>query len=352
MTGGCAGLGYTGQAVWGGLKILSGRRSVAALLLDDSTPGELRQQLARAQAAREFASDHLGLPDNGSYRKYKALERPFAVWNVVAAPEFSVEPVVWCFPVAGCVTYRGYFSEQRAERFAEKLRSRGYDVDVAGAAAYSTLGWFKDPLLSTFVHYPQAELAGLIIHELAHQRLYLKGDTAFNESFATVVELAGVERWLSAGGEKEAIADYAMAKRRQQEFTELVAEYRLRLAEVYVLEQPDDWKRRRKQEILAALRGDYAGLEESWGAEEGFEAWLGEGLNNARLAAVGAYYEWVPALQALLAQQGGDLERFYAEAERIGSLPEVQREETLSGLLPGGVSRDPKHLPERTSGAA
>ena len=332
-----SGLGYYTQAIWGGLKVVSGRRSVTALLEDPSTPAELKRQLATALDIRDFASARLGLPDNGSYRKYKSLRRPFAVWNVVAAPELSVEPLVWCFPVAGCVSYRGYFSEQRAERFGNKLRARGYDVDVAGVAAFSTLGWFKDPLLSTFIHYPKAELAGLIIHELAHQRLYLKDDTPFNESFASVVELAGVGRWLGGRGEKDAISAYREAKHRQREFMALVSEYRERLAASYAKARSEDWKRRRKRELFAALGTDYRRLKSSWAGYSGYDAWFGEGLNNARLASLGAYFEWVPAFEVLLERQGGDLERFYAEAERIGRLPPAERGVALSELVSGGV---------------
>ncbi|MEE8138113.1 MAG: aminopeptidase [Thermoanaerobaculia bacterium] len=334
----CSGLGFYGQAVWGGLKVLTGRRSVTAVLEDDSTPCDLKQRLATALAIRDFASARLGLPDNGSYRKYKRLRRPYAVWNVVAAPELSVEPVVWCFPIAGCVTYRGYFAERRAERFAAKLQARGYDVDVAGAAAFSTLGWFKDPLLSTFIHYPEPELAGLILHELAHQRLYLKDDTPFNESFATVVEREGVGRWLGERGEEEAIAAYRAAGRRQLEVAALVSDYRELLAASYAEERPQEWKRRRKQEIFAALRRDYLRLKASWGEDSGYDAWFAQGLNNARLASIGAYFEWVPAFEALLDLQGGDLERFYGEAERIGRLPPAERKEALSELVPEGGS--------------
>ncbi len=333
VTLGCSGFGYYSRTLWGGLKLLSGRRPVQEVLEDSSTPSELKQQLSTALAIRGFASQQLRLPDNGSYRKYKSLERPYAVWNVVAAPEFSVEPVVWCFPVAGCVSYRGYFSERRAERFADRLRVEGYDADVAGVAAFSTLGWFKDPLLSTFIHYPESELAGLIIHELAHQRLYVKGDTPFNEAFATVVELTGVELLLDGRGEQTAISTYRLAKRRQREFVALVSDHRGRLEASYREERSEGWKRRRKRELFDALRADYAELKRSWDGDTRYDLWFDSGLNNARLAGVGAYFEWVPAFEELLERQGRDLERFYAAAEGIGRLPPAEREEALGKLV-------------------
>ena len=332
----CSNLGYYGQAAWGQTRILLARRDIAELAADPDTPGELRQRLAAVLDIRAFAVAELGLPDNGSYETYVELppaagggRRRSVVWNVTAAPELDTTPVVWCFPVAGCVAYRGYFSERRARRFAERLAEKGYDVDVAGAAAYSTLGWFKDPLLSTVIDYPEVHLAGLLFHELAHQLIYVKDDSRFNESFATVVEIEGVRRWIAATGREAASVDrYLAAQRRGEEFVALVLETRDRLQEMYESAEPDAWKRRRKGELFAELVSAYRDLRASWGDgdERYYDGWFERELNNARLVSVGTYHGLVPGFEALLDRHGGDLLRFYAAVRELASLGPVARE--------------------------
>ncbi len=326
LLAGCSAAGYYGQSVWGGLQLLVKRRPIETVIAGRGAPPDLKARLRIALEIRDFASRELALPDNGSYRSYVDLGRPFAVWNVVAAPELSVVPLTWCFPIAGCVAYRGYFSEARAERFAAGLRAEGYDVDVAGVTAFSTLGWFADPVLNTFVDLPEPDLAGLIFHELAHQVAYAKDDTSFNESFATAVEAAGVARWLTRGGRDDLLAGYQTARRREEELVELIFGYRERLAAVYGEERPDAWKRERKREELAALRADYQALKARWGGYRGFDGWFERGFDNADLAAVGAYHTLVPAFEGLLARLDADLPRFYAEVRRIAALPPRERE--------------------------
>jgi predicted aminopeptidase len=248
---------------------------------------------------------------------------------VTAAGELSIEPVEWCFLFAGCVTYRGYFERERAERFADGLRAEGYDVSIGGVAAFSTLGWFADPVLSTFLERSGPELAGLIFHELAHQRVYVKNGTEFNESFATAVEVEGVRRWLQARGLEADLSEYLEARARNAEFVALVLAYRERLAAVYGADRPDGWKRRRKAEVFDELRAEYGRLRESWGGDDRYDGWFGDGLNNARLSSIGAYHGLEPGFRRLLDDLDGDLEAFYAEVGRLSGLPAGERESAL-----------------------
>jgi predicted aminopeptidase len=335
----CSSLGYYSQAAWGQTRILLARRDVVKLVADPHTPETLRGQLETVLELRRFAVGELHLPDNGSFRTYVELpprddgsRRRAVVWNVVAAPELDTSPVVWCFPVAGCVSYRGYFSRKRARKYADRLGRKGYDVAVSGAAAYSTLGWFEDPLLSTVVDYPEVDLAGLLFHELAHQVVYVKDDTGFNESFATAVELEGVRRWLDAGGGDPAELDaYRERKQREDRYVELLLGTRDRLREVYAAAEADDWKRERKREVLGELRQSAAAYGRRFERQQ----------NNADLASVGAYHDLVPAFAALLAREDGDLEAFYAASRRLAELDAAAREGALRELAPAEEVTEP-----------
>jgi predicted aminopeptidase len=255
------------------------------------------------------------------------------VWDVFATPELSLEPKRWCFLVAGCVPYRGYFARDQAEQFAAKLKQNGYDVYIGGVPAYSTLGWFDDPLLNTFIHKTEAELAGLLFHELAHQKIYVSGDSAFNESFATVIELEGVKRWFQqSGGAKEAGA-YRQKIQRREEFTALALKHRTRLKEIYASDSSDAEKRMAKARVFVELRIDYAALKASWNGYAAFDNWFKQDLNNAQLAAIGLYNQYVTAFQALLAQHGGDWTIFYREVERLAQLPSDERAVVLQARL-------------------
>jgi predicted aminopeptidase len=331
--GGCSTFSYYGQAVVGHLDVVSRTQPIEARLADPATPPELRAQLARALEIREFATRELGLPDNGSYRAYADLGRPYVVWNVFAAPEFSVEPRQSCFPVVGCVSYRGYYAQADAQAFASGLRAEGYDVFVYGVPAYSTLGWFDDPVLNTFVRYPDAELARLVFHELAHQLVYVKGDTMFNESFAVAVEEEGVRRWLARHGDEASRAAYATMRARRAEFVRLVLDYRARLEAFYREPLTDDAKRAGKARLLAQMEADYRALKaQRWGGWAGYDRWFEKGVNNAQLASVATYEELVPAFRALLAREGGDMGRFYAEVRRLAQLEPGAREAALAAL--------------------
>ncbi len=328
---GCNSLGYYGQAVRGGLEIVCKKRPIARLLADPHLAPPLRERLVLTQRIRDFAVSALGLPDNASYRSYADLGRPYASWTVTAAPELSLTPLEWCFPIAGCVTYRGYFSRDAAERFARGLRSQGYEVEVGGVPAFSTLGWLADPVLNTFVDRPDADLAGLIFHELAHQVAYAADDTAWNESFATTVEREGVARWLEAEGRAGEIATWRRDLTREEAVLALLAEARMRLAEVYASPERNDWKRTEKARLLAELRARHQALAAEWGGSP-WEGWLGEGLNNARLASFAAYHELVPAFEALLEREGGSLPAFYARVRELSRLPAPRRRGELGAL--------------------
>ena len=333
LLAGCSTVGYYAQAVSGQFDLVMRARPVERVLADPATPAALRERLARAAAIREFASRELGLPDNGSYRSYADLGRPYVVWNVFAAPALSVRPRLSCFPVAGCVSYRGFYAEADARAHAAALAAEGNDVYVGGVPAYSTLGWFDDPLLSTFIGYPDAELARLVFHALSHQLLYVRDDTVFNESFAVAVELEGVRRWLAANGDAAGQARFDRGQAMRAQFLALVARTRDELSALYRGGDSDADKLAGKQAALARFRADYALLKQEWGGFAGYDRVLEGGLNNALLVAVTSYAELVPAFQAMLARAGGSLPEFYAEARRVAALSASERRAALHLLM-------------------
>ncbi|MCU0868983.1 MAG: aminopeptidase [Burkholderiales bacterium] len=323
VTSGCSHAGYWWQAARGQLALWHDARPVAQWLGDPATPAALRDQLVLAQQIRTWASTDLALPDNGSYRRYARTGRPYVVWNVVAAPALSVEPLQWCFPIAGCVTYKGWFAQADAQAFGARLAAEGHDVFVYGVPAYSTLGWFDDPLLDTFVHWPRVEVARLVFHELAHQRAYAPGDSLFNESYATAVEREGVRRWVAAHGDPAEQRAFDAARARRARFVERIVAAREALAGVYASGRPDPERLAAKARILATLRAELDALEpRPDGAPRPF---LDGPLGNAHVAAVATYDVGVPAFERLLAQQGGDLPRFHAAVERLARGPDTAR---------------------------
>ena len=349
------GPGYYWQSVAGHLAVIRETRPIEGLLDDPSLDGTLRSRLRSVVEIRRFASASLALPDNGSYTGYADLRRPFVVWNVFATRELSLKLEEWCFPVAGCVGYRGYYDQQDAERFAERLRADGYEAFVRGVPAYSTLGWFDDPVLNTFIRYPVGELARLIFHELAHQVLYVKGDTTFNESFATAVEQVGIERWLVAReaetGDAAPRQEWQGFAARRSDFVALLKRHRAALEAAYASPASDDDKRAAKREIFDALRRDYQALKQQWGGYAGYDRWFAQPLTNAHLASVATYTERVPAFRVLLAQHGDDLPAFYSAARRLGGLPKPERERALAALAqPASASASASILTARSPG--
>jgi predicted aminopeptidase len=328
---GCVSLEYYVQAVGGHLELMRLAVPIEERLREADTPEPLRAKLAKVLAIREFASRDLALPDNGSYRRYADIGRPFVVWNVFAAPEFSVKPVESCFLFAGCVSYRGFYSEESAQRHAASLVDEGFDVYVGGVPAYSTLGWFSDPVLSTFIQFPEPEVARIVFHELAHQLVYVKGDTMFDESFAATVEEEGVRRWLEREGTSAQRAAYEDSRKRRSEFVALVIKYRAELAAFYDRPGDSEEKRAGKRRLFSAMQDEYRALKVSWDGFAGYDRFT-SGANNALLASVASYSDLVPAFRALLAQKQGDLPGFYAAVRELARLDKPERDSRLAVL--------------------
>jgi predicted aminopeptidase len=332
---GCANLGYYWQSATGHLKVMSAAKPVEEWIADKQAPERLRTRLALSQQIRDYAVRELKLPDNPSYRRYADLNRRAVVWNVVAAPAYSTTLRQWCFPVTGCVGYRGYFDEAEARAEAARVAAQGYETSVYPVPAYSTLGWMNwaggDPLLSTFINYPEGELARLIFHELAHQVLYAKDDMMFNESFATAVERLGGSRWLATEAAEPVRREYAEFSARRNEFRVLTRATRKRLETIYA-EAKGPERDAMKLAALQQFRDDYARMRERWGGDparfRGYDQWVAT-ANNASFGTQAAYDELVPAFEALFAREGGDWQRFYAAAKRLAEMPKNLRHEKL-----------------------
>ena len=349
LLGGCS-LPYYWQAVAGQLSLMNNRVPIETVIEDPRTSEQTREALRTVQEIRRFAEDELGLPANDSYATYVDLgsrdsandpdadepdrgngrsERDVAVWTVVAAEEFSIDPRTWCYPFAGCVSYRGYFNEAAASRYAARLQAEGMDVLVGGASAYSTLGYFADPVVSSMIGGPDYQLVEVLIHELAHQKFYLKGDSDLNEAFATTVAEHGTQIWLSRFGDADTLAAYRERALVQTRFAELISRQRERLRAIYAGPEPPEEKRRAKEAAFETLRIEYAALRQSWNGRDYYEAWISAPLNNAHIASVATYRYWVPGLRRLLEANG--LDAFYDEVEALGGLDADERRLRLQG---------------------
>ncbi|HAA41990.1 putative aminopeptidase [Pseudomonas poae] len=330
LLSGCSSVSYYSQLAGGQWQLLRAREPVAEVIADPSRPQGLRDHLAQAQKARTFASEHLHLPDNQSYRLYADIGRPYVVWNVFATQEFSLAPQTHCFPIAGCVAYRGYYRQGAARGEAALLRQQGMDVSMGGVEAYSTLGWFNDPIMNSMMNWGDERLATLIFHELAHQRFYVQDDTEFNESFASFVEQEGTRQWRAAQG----LAPLGSSTRQQRDqFTQLILDTRKRLEKLYVQPLSVEAMRQAKAAEFEALRREYRQMRDSqWGGDKRYDAWMNLPMNNARLLPFGLYDRWVPAFAALFRQEGGDWLKFYAAVEKMGELPVGQRKAALRRL--------------------
>jgi predicted aminopeptidase len=334
LTSGCSTLGYYAQAASGHLALVRAAKPVPEWLADESASDALKERLRLSQRMRDYAVSELKEPDNKSYRRYADLHRDSAIWNVVAAPELSLRLQTWCFLVVGCVSYRGYYAKDNAQTFAETLRAQGLEVSVYGVPAYSTLGKlpfdaFADPLLNTFIQYPEGDLARLMFHELAHQVVFAPGDTVFNESFATAVERIGGARWLEQHGSAEARQQLEQSDARRRDFRELTGRYRDALAALYESSASDADKRRDKAALMAQLRVDYDTLKRArWGGFSGYDEWFAR-ANNASFGVLAAYNELVPNFERLFEREGRDFDRFYREVKRVAALPQEQRRAQL-----------------------
>jgi len=336
LLSGCTTAGYYWQSVNGHMQMLNAARPVAEVLADPQAPAALKARLELSQRIRSFAATDLMLPDTASYKRYADLRRSAVVWNVAAAPEFSLTLKTWCFAVAGCVGYRGYFNEADARLTAGQLKSEGLEVNVYGVPAYSTLGkldWLGgDPLLNTFIAYPEGEMARLIFHELAHQVVYAPDDTMFNESFATAVERLGAQRWLTLQASQTARDDYAALDARRQQFRALTAATRRELTLIYAsntaLNIKNDGQAATKIIAMQKFRNGYVELKKSWGDKaqrtSGYDAWVAQ-ANNASFGAQAAYDELIPGFEALFERQGRDWLRFYDAVRQLAELPKSER---------------------------
>ena len=326
---GFSGCYYT-QAARGQWELMRKREPIAEVIADPGTPEDLRRRLELVQEARDFSIEKLHLPDNKSYRSYADLERDYVLWNIFAAEEFSVTPKTWCYPIVGCLSYRGYFKKEKAESLARDLLEDGYDVFLGGVPAYSTLGNFSDPVLNTMMHWDDIRLVATLFHELAHQVIYIKDDTGFNESFATAVEEFGIERFLASRGEGHEFDDYKAQKAFRESLVKLVVDARADLDRLYGEDLDADTMRDRKNERIATLTGEVRQLLEDSGRNA--DAWLSQPFNNARLASFALYEGYVPAFRAMLENCGDDLDCFYAEANRVSELDAAERNAYLGAL--------------------
>ena len=332
LSGGCAQLAYYSQAAQGQMEVMAKAKPIEQVLVQSNADENLKTRLRLVQEIRRFAVDELGLPDNGSYKKYADLKRPYVLWNVVVTPELSLKPQQWCFLVAGCVSYRGYYNKDQAQHFAETMQHKGKDVLVAGVPAYSTLGWFNDPVLSTFIHYSKAELARLIFHELAHQVVYIPGDTQFNESFATVVEEIGVTRWLNRFGNTTELNHFQQSQKRRLAFITLLTEYRAKLEENYASADSESVKRLKKSEIFQSLKTAYSVLKhDQWSDDTSYDAWFNRPLSNAHLALISTYYDLVPAFHRIWEEQK-NFSLFYQSVRQLAKLEKQKRRSQLAKL--------------------
>lgn len=330
---GCTGVGYYAQSLKGHVGIMAARQDVDRLIRDAATPEPVRAQMLAARGVRQFATGRLDLPDNASYRSYVDIGRDYVTLAVFAAPEFSLVPKTWCFPVFGCVPYRGYFSRDSAVRTARALQAEGLDVHISGITAYSTLGWSSDPLLSTMFAEDKTHLAALVFHELAHQRVYVNDDTAFNEAFAVVVETTGVKTWLAAAGDTEGLRRYEAELGRSDDFVALVAKTRDELGRIYAKGGSAAGMRSAKAAAIERLRARYRRMRDGrWGGYAGYDGWMNTPVNNAKIAATSVYNDLVPAFLRLHQLCAGDYPRFYKAVKRLGQVAKADRVRALEGV--------------------
>ncbi len=341
LLGGCADLGYYWHNASGHLGLMNQRVEITEMLAEEDLDADLRARLNRVHEIRRFAVERLALPDNGSYREYVALDRPYVVQNLFAAPEFSTRLHSWCYPIVGCASYRGYFDEARLQRYIEKLRDEGFEVYVGRVSAYSTLGWFDDPVLSTFIDWPEYRLAGLLFHELTHQRIYIDDDTTFNESLASAVQQVGTELWLESQSLGDQLAQYRRWQAYRDEVIELIATTRAQLDEIYASDLAESQMRTRKEAAFVAAREAHAAIAAARGVDGGFKRWFAGDLNNAKIGSISAYHSETGAFRNMLQAHGLDFAAFYDYVEALGKLEADFRKSCLAQWRVGKKPGDP-----------
>lgn len=334
LLSGCSTLSYYSHAVGGHIEVMQAAHPINEVIDDPKCDPALKKKLEEVRRIRDFASRELGLPDNRSYRSYADIHRSFVTWNVFAAPEFSLQPKTWCMPIVGCVGYRGFHDQKEAESLASELRHEGFDTYVGGIPAYSTLGYFNDPVLNTFLKFGSLEVARLIFHELAHQVLYVDGDTTFNESFAVTVENEGLRRWLAHEAKPELEYRVTAQQQHKAEFVELISGYRGKLQEIYGSDLSIKAKRQAKADVMAEIQRNYLSQQEAKSKPPYYKEWLEQDVNNAKLGSLGMYNQLLPNFEALLEAEGHDLPRFYRVVANLGSMPSKQRRAALERIMP------------------
>jgi predicted aminopeptidase len=329
LLAGCSSLDYYRNAANGHFEILRKAEPIEEVVSKNTTSPKLKKTLLNMQQARDFASNTLLLPENGSYRQYADIGRECVAWNVVAVEEFSVEPKQWCFPVAGCVSYKGFFASRDAENYAAELQEQGLDTYVAGALAYSTLGWFDDPILSTMLSHSESHCIEVLFHELAHQKLYIASDTDFNEAFATAVAEEGIRRWFAKTNSHKAYEEFLASRQQKNEFNTLILNTREKLNSLYHQKISPEVMRQQKAELFSQLKFDYKEFKKHWNGDDRYDAWMSKELNNAHLALVATYNDLVPIFNLVLLQSNGDMKTFYERISAISSQPFEDRHQTL-----------------------
>lgn len=335
---GCESAKYYTQAIHGQLKILHARESIDSVLADVSIDEEVKSKLNLISDAKQFANVTLSLPTEDLYTSFVQLDSPYVVWNVFAALPFSISPKTWCYPVIGCLSYRGYFAEEDAIHYAAKLKRKGYEVFVGGISAYSTLGWFNDPILSSFLYRNDEQLAGLLFHELSHQLLYFDGDTTFNESFATTVELEGIKRYLNKPEQQTRYNNYLLTQHHRQQFITLMIDYRYKLNTLYQSTKSEAQMIAGKEQLFNELKTDYHAMSEHWPSSNNYTHWLNNQLNNAKLNTLATYHTLVKPLQQLLHQHRNDLPAFYNACLAMKEWDKQRRHDYLLSLNSGDLS--------------
>ena len=328
LISGCASLNYYVQSVQGQFEVLQKRQAISNLLEENNISNTLRNRLNTVLALRDFSIRQLGLPENNSYLSYADLERNYVIWNIFATEEFSLDPLKWCYLIVGCLNYRGYFTESDARKHAAELEKQGYDVYLGGVAAYSTLGWFNDPVLNTMLRWSDIRLATVIFHELAHQQLYIKNDTEFNEAYADAVAYIGITKWLEQSSDKNLLKEYEESQSQEKQFINLVMRYRSLLSEIYQSNQDDNLKRMQKKDLLQKMTDDYKVLSSHWD-NNSYQKWFSEGINNAKLAAIVTYREYVPSFIEIYEKLEKDLTRFYSLIKLLSNCNPMKRKEIL-----------------------
>ena len=313
-------MGYYWHTAKGHLAIMDKREPIDELLADPKLDITLRQRLELVKKIRRFAIDRLALPESGSYTDYAHLDRPYALQNLFAAPEFSTSLLSWCYPFAGCTSYRGFYEQQRLDDFIKSLKVDNNDVHIGRVPAYSTLGWFDDPVLSSFIDWPDHRLAGLLFHELTHQRIYIDDDSKFNESLASAVQQVGIRLWLNSQGAQDQLNRYDRSLLYRRDVVLLIESGRDRLKEIYQSVQNDDWKREQKKKIFTSLRNEYKEISLKHDYRDGYANWFAKELNNAKLGAVSTYNDHIPAFVAMINSHDNDFEAFFNYVESLGDL--------------------------------